>query len=757
MTEIYDSCITPTSQEINTMFAGKRTVLCEDPMVFTIDNYLTDAECEHFINVSKDNLKRAFVSDTKTGMLSNGRTGSNYWLRHNTDAVTNSVGQRISKEVGIPLENAEAYQVVAYDETQKYSSHYDSYVKNSSEKCRRCLKYGGQRMVTALIYLCDVEEGGHTRFDKLDINVHPVKGRLLVFHNTLPGTNTVHPMSLHAGTPVLKGYKYAANLWFREISMTKLYDFPFLNESAVDESVSIKIEEDVEVNNIDINSSGQDSCVSVVSKDPVVSHFSNALTKNECKYIVSKCTDGSKQLRGRTGFWVNLADKDMSRIGAKISGMIGLKNIEFFENINVILYPDGCDHGCHHDAFDLTTPRGKEFSKVRGQRLFTIACLLDDATGSKVDSFTFRHIDKDVSMSIGDMCVYKNFGNSDVYQRDERVEYALNPVQGGSKHYMYLFVREKTRTGESIPVSMVNDIEERLQLLANKSMSLAVDNMISNDELKVRMDSLMSVNVDKVDTTIVANDENYYTTLEHVYDTYKTTGNLKPYRKLGFRRHNSPLDAETIEKLYDIRRNYIRLDGVHSLLNPSVLDTDYVHDEFTPVSVNNVFTEEASKLIKSYFGQSIANKKFEFGDRQSQRWKAYDDFMSRIMQFEVLPLIERITKKRLQPTYTYLSCYDEGADLPAHTDRAECEFTVSFVIDKPEGSYWPIYVDMETQPIKHKGRYRNYVNDDHKENCVKVDCDANGLMVFCGTDHIHFRESLPHEYYYISLLHFMSY
>jgi hypothetical protein len=32
----------------------KRTVYCEDPLVFTIDNYLTDEECDHFINISKD-------------------------------------------------------------------------------------------------------------------------------------------------------------------------------------------------------------------------------------------------------------------------------------------------------------------------------------------------------------------------------------------------------------------------------------------------------------------------------------------------------------------------------------------------------------------------------------------------------------------------------------------------------------------------------------------------------------------------------
>jgi hypothetical protein len=170
--------------------------------------------------------------------------------------------------------------------------------------------------------------------------------------------------------------------------------------------------------------------------------------------------------------------------------------------------------------------------------------------------------------------------------------------------------------------------------------------------------------------------------------------------------------------------------------------------------VNNVFTEEAQKLIQHYFHDTINNKKFAFGDKQSQRFKAYDDLMSRVMQYEALPLLEKITKKKLKPTYTYLSCYVKDADLPAHTDRPECEYTVSFLIDKPHGCSWPIYVDKRKEPVKNRGRYREYVNSENIHRCIPVDCDAGGLMCFQGTDHIHFREKLEYDYYYISLLHY---
>ena len=116
----------------------------------------------------------------------------------------------------------------------------------------------------------------------------------------------------------------------------------------------------------------------------------------------------------------------------------------------------------------------------------------------------------------------------------------------------------------------------------------------------------------------------------------------------------------------------------------------------------------------------------------------------------------------MQPTYIYVSCYTKNqekddetrkTDLPPHTDRPDCEYTISYIIDKPDGSNWPIYVDKTKQPVKNKGRYWFYPP---KENCIAVDGKANSLMMFNGTDHIHYREEMPCDFYYIVLLHFRS-
>jgi prolyl 4-hydroxylase len=205
-------------------------VLNQDPLIFTIDNFLSSQDCGHLIKISKPNLQQALVSDNKTGVKSSGRTGSNCWIKKDTDKITKKIANNISKLVNIPLENSENFQVVYYGLDQRYNPHFDAYEKNDSEKCKRCLKYGGQRILTALLYLNNVEEGGGTGFPSLGIECKAEKGKLLVFNNCIKNTTDVHPKSLHAGLPVESGEKYATNLWFREMNKSKLYDFPFLTK-----------------------------------------------------------------------------------------------------------------------------------------------------------------------------------------------------------------------------------------------------------------------------------------------------------------------------------------------------------------------------------------------------------------------------------------------------------------------------------------------------------------------------------------------
>lgn len=69
--------------------------------------------------------------------------------------------------------------------------------------------------MTLYLYLNDVEEGGGTNFDKLNITVIPKRGRALLW----PSVKSEAPRAkdyrtTHQALPVEKGIKYGANAWF---------------------------------------------------------------------------------------------------------------------------------------------------------------------------------------------------------------------------------------------------------------------------------------------------------------------------------------------------------------------------------------------------------------------------------------------------------------------------------------------------------------------------------------------------------------
>jgi prolyl 4-hydroxylase len=187
-----------------------------DPAVWVFDGFASRSETAALRAAAVDLLKPAQLSGAMSGYLGAGRTGENCWVRHDHGPVIKRLAMRVSDLVGLPLNQAESFQVVHYGPGQEYRAHYDAW-DASTESGRRCMARGGQRLVTTLLYLNDVEAGGATGFPQLALEVQPVAGTLLLFHNCgWDTTSRPHPSSLHGGLPVVAGEKWAANLWFRE-------------------------------------------------------------------------------------------------------------------------------------------------------------------------------------------------------------------------------------------------------------------------------------------------------------------------------------------------------------------------------------------------------------------------------------------------------------------------------------------------------------------------------------------------------------
>ena len=136
-------------------------------------------------------------------------------MGHTQDSITLSTVKRISELVQIPSSHAEAFQVLHYSNSQEYQPHLDTF-DTADEGYLSYLKNGGQRIVTALAYLNNVEKGGETSFPNIGKVVTPETGKIVVFHLCKKGTIETNTDALHGAMPVIEGEKWAFNLWFRE-------------------------------------------------------------------------------------------------------------------------------------------------------------------------------------------------------------------------------------------------------------------------------------------------------------------------------------------------------------------------------------------------------------------------------------------------------------------------------------------------------------------------------------------------------------
>ena len=213
--------MTAESIDLNVIPPGAQ-VLSLEPLLIVVDHAVSPVECDHLKLLASEHMKKAGVVLDDGYGTSAGRTGSHAWLRYRDDPTVAAIGERIAQLVGLPLANAEALQVLHYGHPQAYRAHYDAFTLGT-RRGQRAAKWGGQRLATALVYLNDVAEGGETEFPRLNAKVAPKPGRLVIFHNTTSDIRKAHPDSLHAGCPVIKGEKWAFNMWFRHKPISEEY------------------------------------------------------------------------------------------------------------------------------------------------------------------------------------------------------------------------------------------------------------------------------------------------------------------------------------------------------------------------------------------------------------------------------------------------------------------------------------------------------------------------------------------------------
>lgn len=190
--------------------------ICQKPVIYIVEDFLTAHECDYLIEKGKERLKPSTVINLETGEgnTDSYRTSKTMFFNRQEDLVIGNIEQRISHLTGFPIEKGENIQLVNYNLGEYYKGHHD-YFDPVSYGNRVHLERGGQRLMTVLVYLNDVELGGDTSFPELGIKAIPKKGRALCWWNCMLD-GTIDPNTKHASDPVLKGEKWIMTKWLHE-------------------------------------------------------------------------------------------------------------------------------------------------------------------------------------------------------------------------------------------------------------------------------------------------------------------------------------------------------------------------------------------------------------------------------------------------------------------------------------------------------------------------------------------------------------
>jgi hypothetical protein len=104
----------------------------------------------------------------------------------------------------------------------------------------------------------------------------------------------------------------------------------------------------------------------------------------------------------------------------------------------------------------------------------------------------------------------------------------------------------------------------------------------------------------------------------------------------------------------------------------------------------------------------------EIVDGGDKMYSIYSDVAIDTLLLKVRHKVEEVIEERVLPTYSYVRIYPQGSVLKPHTDREECEVSVSMFLG---GTKWDLFIGGE-----------------------KIDLNIGDMVIYAGTEVQHWRE-----------------
>jgi hypothetical protein len=108
--------------------------------------------------------------------------------------------------------------------------------------------------------------------------------------------------------------------------------------------------------------------------------------------------------------------------------------------------------------------------------------------------------------------------------------------------------------------------------------------------------------------------------------------------------------------------------------------------------------------LRRYYRYMIRAGRLPLGDSQSsRRYIAHNESVARFFHHQLTATMTAVAGEKVKPSYVYMGSYKDGAKLEKHTDREQCEFSMTFCLDfspEPENeTSWPLRLHTDSGTV----------------------------------------------------------
>ncbi len=146
-----------------------------------------------------------------------------------------------------------------------------------------------------------------------------------------------------------------------------------------------------------------------------------------------------------------------------------------------------------------------------------------------------------------------------------------------------------------------------------------------------------------------------------------------------------------------------------------------------------------STYLRNYFTLRSQNDPSLKGDHQAPNSHCVygDPAFDMVMAMSTQDIGNKINKK-LIPQYTYARIYKKGSDLKIHSDRPECQYSVTLSLGGDYEKLWPIWIK------------------DHDGNDHCIELDEGDMLVYSGCELEHWRDKFEGNTQYQLFMHYVD-